>query len=66
MDLRPSKVYKYRDSLEYTDQATECRRRVIFSINPEFSEEARQAKLGGICLVGVIVDTNGVPQICMW
>ncbi len=35
---------------------------VIFSIDPEFSEEARQAKLGGICLVGVIVDTNGVPQ----
>lgn len=27
MDLRLSKLYKYRDSLKYTDQATECRRR---------------------------------------
>jgi len=27
MDLRLSKLYKYRDSREYTDQATECRRR---------------------------------------
>ncbi len=27
MDLSLSKLYKYRDSLEYTGQATECRRR---------------------------------------
>jgi TonB family protein len=35
---------------------------VIKQVEPEFSEEARQKKKGGIVTVILIVDRNGVPQ----
>jgi protein TonB len=35
---------------------------VIFSVDPEFSDEARRAKYQGICVVSVIVDAQGNPQ----
>jgi protein TonB len=35
---------------------------VIFSVDPEFSDEARRAKYQGICLVSLIVDAQGNPQ----
>lgn len=35
---------------------------VIFSVEPEFSEEARKAKVAGNVLVAIIVDVNGRPQ----
>jgi periplasmic protein TonB len=35
---------------------------VIFSVDPEFSDEARRAKYQGICLVALIVDAQGNPQ----
>jgi len=35
--------------------------RVIYSVDPDFSDEARRKKVGGICVVRVIVDTNGFP-----
>jgi protein TonB len=35
--------------------------RVIYGPDPEFSEEARKAKYQGTCVLGVIVDPNGLP-----
>ena len=35
--------------------------RVIYQVDPEFSEEARKAKFQGNCLLGLIVDANGHP-----
>jgi protein TonB len=35
--------------------------RVIYGPDPEFSEEARKAKYQGVCVLGVIVDENGLP-----
>ncbi|HYK36091.1 energy transducer TonB [Alloacidobacterium sp.] len=35
---------------------------VIYAPDPEFSDEARRAKYQGICVVSVIVDTQGNPQ----
>jgi TonB family protein len=36
--------------------------RVIFSVDPEFTDEARKKKLGGTCIIGMVVDTRGTPQ----
>jgi TonB family protein len=35
--------------------------RPIYAPEPEFSEEARKAKYQGICVLGLVVDTNGRP-----
>lgn len=35
---------------------------LIYSVDPEFSDEARRAKYQGLCLVSLIVDANGNPQ----
>jgi periplasmic protein TonB len=35
---------------------------LIYSPDPEFSDEARRAKYQGICVVGVVVDALGNPQ----
>lgn len=35
---------------------------VIFRVDPEYSEEARQAKLSGTVLLSVVVDTEGAPR----
>lgn len=35
---------------------------VISKVDPEFSEQARAEKFMGTVVVGLIVDTNGVPQ----
>ena len=35
---------------------------VIYSVEPEFSEEARKAKVAGNVLVAIIVDASGHPQ----
>jgi periplasmic protein TonB len=35
---------------------------LIYSPDPEFSDEARRAKYQGVCIVGLIVDTLGNPQ----
>ena len=35
---------------------------VIYQVEPEFSEEARKAKVAGNVLVSLIVDANGRPQ----
>lgn len=34
---------------------------VIYSVDPEFSDEARRAKYQGICIVSLIVDEHGNP-----
>ena len=36
--------------------------RVIYSANPEFTDEARKKKINGNCIVGMTVDANGEPQ----
>ncbi|MBW4027336.1 MAG: energy transducer TonB [Acidobacteria bacterium] len=35
---------------------------VTYSVDPEFSDEARRAKYQGICVVSLIVDAQGNPQ----
>jgi periplasmic protein TonB len=35
---------------------------LIYSPDPEFSDEARRAKYQGICIVGLVVDAQGNPQ----
>jgi periplasmic protein TonB len=35
---------------------------LIYSPDPEFSDEARRAKFQGVCVVGLIVDAQGNPQ----
>ncbi len=36
--------------------------RAVYSPEPEFSEEARKAKYQGVCLIGLIVGTDGRPS----
>jgi len=36
--------------------------RVVFTVEPEFTAEARKAKVQGDCLVGLTVDEEGRPQ----
>ena len=36
--------------------------RVIYKVDPEFSEEARKAKFMGVVTVSLIVDAKGLPQ----
>jgi TonB family protein len=36
--------------------------KLVFAPNPEYSVEARRAKYQGVCVVGLIVDTQGHPQ----
>ena len=36
--------------------------RVIHYVDPEFSTEAKQKRIGGICLVMLVVDENGFPS----
>jgi TonB family protein len=36
--------------------------KVIYSIDPEFSDEARRAKYQGVVLIALIVDSQGNPQ----
>jgi TonB family protein len=35
--------------------------RLISSVSPEYSPQARAAKFSGVCVVGLTVDTNGKP-----
>jgi TonB family protein len=35
---------------------------VIYSVEPEFSDEARRAKYQGVCILSLIVDAQGNPQ----
>ena len=35
---------------------------LIYSVDPEFSDEARRAKYQGVCIVSVIIDAQGNPQ----
>ena len=35
---------------------------LVFSVDPEFSDEARRAKYQGVCLIAIIVDAHGNPQ----
>lgn len=35
---------------------------LIYSVDPEFSDEARRAKYQGVCVVSLVVDTQGNPQ----
>lgn len=35
---------------------------LLYSVDPEFSDEARRAKYQGICVVSLIVDTHGQPE----
>ena len=37
-------------------------RRSLHSVEAEFSDEARRAKYQGVCLISLIVDTQGNPQ----
>lgn len=34
----------------------------IYEVDPEFSDEARRAKYQGVCVVAVIIGTDGVPR----
>jgi TonB family protein len=34
----------------------------VYTVNPEYSEQARKQKAGGTVLVSLIVDTQGMPQ----
>ncbi len=36
--------------------------KLIYSVDPEFSDEARKAKFQGTSVVALIVDANGLPQ----
>ena len=35
---------------------------VIYSVDPEFSDEARRAKYQGVCVLSLVVDAEGKPQ----
>lgn len=35
---------------------------LIYSVDPEFSDEARKARYQGTCVVSLIVDTKGMPR----
>ncbi len=34
----------------------------IYSVDPEFSDQARKKKLGGTCIISMVVDATGTPQ----
>jgi len=36
--------------------------RAIYQAEPEFSEEARKAKYQGVCVLSLIVGTDGLPR----
>lgn len=36
--------------------------KLLYAVDPEFSDEARKAKFQGTSVVSLIVDTNGMPQ----
>ncbi len=36
--------------------------RVIYNPDPEYSEKARLAKFQGVCVLWLVVDTDGIPQ----
>jgi TonB family protein len=36
--------------------------RLIFSVDPEFTDKARRKRLGGTCVVSMLVDVAGTPQ----
>jgi len=36
--------------------------RLTYFVDPNFSSEARNEKIGGVCVVGLIVDTTGRPE----
>lgn len=36
--------------------------RAIYKVDPEFTDKARKKKLGGTCVIGMVVDTTGTPQ----
>jgi periplasmic protein TonB len=36
--------------------------KLIYGVDPEFSDEARRAKFQGVCIVTLIVDAQGNPQ----
>jgi TonB family protein len=35
---------------------------LIYSVDPEFTDQARKKKLSGTCIVGMVVDSKGNPQ----
>jgi bla regulator protein blaR1 len=35
---------------------------LIFSVDPQFSEEAKRAKYQGVCVISLVVDAEGNPQ----
>lgn len=37
-----------------------------YSVDPQYSEEARAEKFQGVCIVGVTVDTHGEPRMFTW
>jgi TonB family protein len=58
---------EYRDTLSAIHAAKKVGGGVsapmpIYQVEPEYSEEAKQAKFMGIVLVGLVVDANGSPQ----
>jgi TonB family protein len=36
--------------------------KVVYSVDPEFSDKARRKKINGICVVALIVDATGAPK----
>jgi TonB family protein len=36
--------------------------KLVYKVDPQFSEQARKEKFSGIVLINLIVDTNGLPQ----
>jgi len=36
--------------------------RIVHSENPQYTEQARAAKINGICMLAVVVGTDGMPQ----
>jgi TonB family protein len=35
---------------------------IIYSVDPEFTDQARRKKLSGTCVIGMLVDVAGTPQ----
>jgi TonB family protein len=69
MVAQPDKDSEARAAQEYKDMVSALRKiggnvsspMLIYKVDPEFSAEARQAKIGGIVFVGMIVSAEGVP-----
>jgi TonB family protein len=36
--------------------------RAVYTVDPEFSDKARQKKVSGVCVVALVVDPTGTPQ----